>query len=354
MRSFLIYLFLLVPFFSNGQQKNLDSIFKNAKVTGVQLLYSDNGKQQAFNYGKQKAGEKALINSASIFQAASLSKVVLAYISLKLYDRHILSLDTPLYHYYTYERIKNDTAAQKITARMVLHHLSGLPNWAGNPLSKTWINSALKTKSTPGSNWGYSGEGFMFLQFTIQNLLKQSLQQIAQQEVFAPLQMRSSSFIWQPGFEKNAVYGHDKEEQVTGRAEFFLPAGAYSLLTTATDYTKFLQAVMNGTGLSATTYQMMLNDTVSVKPANRSVSNAADHIFWGLGIGIQQNELGKAIWHWGDNDDFKCFFMAFPGKKQSLVYFTNSENGLKVTTQLLEHFFGKQNWWAIKWLDTDF
>ena len=93
---------------------------------------------------------------------------------------------------------------------------------------------------------------------------------------------------------------------------------------------------------------------VSVKNKKTTGSEAANHIFWSLGFGIQQNELGKSIWHWGDNGDFKCFFMTIPGKKESIVYFTNSANGLDVTQKLLDHYFGKQSWWALQWLDAAF
>lgn len=342
---------LVLPFFADGQ--SLNSVLKNANITGAQIVFEKKGKQQSFNYGKNNADETTAVTAASVFQAASLSKVVLAFITLKLYDRKVLSLDTPLLHYFDYKRIKKDTNAAKITARMVLHHLSGLPNWADNPSSKSWGGSALKTKNIPGTKWSYSGEGFMFLQFTIEHLLKRSLEDIAATEVFKPLQMNSSSFTWQSKFEATGTYGHNKAGGSNGRPEFFSPSGAYSLLTTATDFTIFLQALLNGTGLSKASHQMMFNDTVTV--INKaSTDTAAKHIFWGLGIGIQQNEKGTAIWHWGDNEDYKCFFMAFTKTKESIVYFSNSENGLNVIDKILTSYFGKQNWWAVKWLNKAF
>jgi CubicO group peptidase (beta-lactamase class C family) len=346
-----LFIALLLPLFVAGQ--SLDTLLKNATITGAQIVFEKNGKQQSFHYGKNNADEVTAVTASSVFQAASLSKVVLAYITLKLYDKKILSLDTPLLHYFDYSRIKKDSNAAKITARMVLHHQSGLPNWADNPTSKTWASSALKTKNIPGTTWSYSGEGFMFLQFAIENLLKQSLEDIAATEVFKPLQMHSTSFVWKEQFEATGTYGHNKKGEVNGRPEFFSPSGAYSLMTTAKDFTIFLQALLNGNGLTKATHQMMFNDTVSV--INKAAADESfKHIFWGLGIGIQQNEKGKAIWHWGDNDDYKCFFLAFPKKKESLLYLTNSQNGLDVMDKVLTHYFGKQNWWAFDWLDKNF
>ncbi|MEO5684317.1 MAG: serine hydrolase domain-containing protein [Chitinophagaceae bacterium] len=353
MKYYIVLYFLSSPFFITAQQ-NLDTVFKKANITGVQLLVSENGQEKTWYYGKRSADETARIDGATVFQAASLSKLVLAYITMRLADRKIISLDTPLYRYYVYERIKADTAARKITARMVLHHTSGFPNWASNPTAKQWHTSVLKTNFTPGSSWSYSGEGFMYLQFAVESVMKKSLEQIAREEVFIPLKMPSSSFLWRPSFADNGAYGHDKTGANTGRPEPFLPAAAYSLLTTAADYNRFLLALITGKGLSNQMLQLMLADAVPVKKPGSSQDEAADHISWGLGAGIQKNEAGTAIWHWGDNGDFKCFFMVFPAQKKSLVYFTNSANGLNVMQDVLNFYFGKNTWWALQWLDKEF
>jgi len=353
MKVFLGY-FLIALSNNAFSQTGVDTLFKNAGITGVQILHIKNGKAHQYNYGKANAGEAQRITSTSVFQAASLSKPVLAYITLRMVDKKILNLDTPLYRYYKYDRIKTDTAAQRITARMVLHHLTGLPNWAANPMTREWSTSVLQTKKIPGTQWSYSGEGFMFLQLAIENLLQQSLEAIAKKEVFIPLKMRWSSFLWKESFENRGVYGHNKDGEVTGRTQFFLPAGAYSLLTTATDYSLFVQALISGKGLSKQNKELLMNDTVYVSGNKVDSTEAAKYISWGLGFGIQHNEKGKAIWHWGDNGDFKCFFMANPITKESLVYFTNSEKGLSAMPGVLNYFFGAQHWWALKWLNVAF
>jgi CubicO group peptidase (beta-lactamase class C family) len=346
-------IFLLAPFFSFSQE-SLDSVFKNANLTGVQLVFTDNNKTQTHYYGKPNADEPGSVNGSTVFQAASLSKCVFAYIVLRLADRKIISLDTPLSHYYTYDRIKADTAAQQITARMVLQHRTGFPNWAYNPTSKEWAKSVLKTRQPPGKFFSYSGEGFMYLQLAVEHLLKQSLEKIAAQEVFIPLNMKSSSFLWQPRFNNSGAYGHNKSGEMTGRNEYFLPGAAYSLLTTAADYSIFVQALMDGRGLSPATHKQMFRDTTSILKKDSSAGEAGSHISWGPGVGIQRNELGTAIWHWGDNGDFKSFFIGFPALHKSLAYFSNNEKGLDILAAVLDYYFGKHEWWCLQWLDKEF
>lgn len=234
---------------------------------------------------------------------------------------------------------------------MVLHHTTGFRNWAGNPLTKAWRTTTLRTSFEPGTAWSYSGEGFMFLQLAIEALLKQSLEDIAVKEVFLPLGMKSSSFVWQPGFEKTGAYGHNQDGEAMERTEFFLPAGAYSLLTTAFDFQLLVQAIASGKGLAASTHKLLLQEAVPVKATGDST---AMHIAWSLGIGKMQNELGTAFWHWGDNGYFTCFFLFYPSSNQGLVCMTNSENGLQLMQPLFEHYFGTASWWLVPWLEAAF
>ena len=72
-----------------------------------------------------------------------LSKPVFAYLVLRLADRRELDLDRPLLDMLEYPRLAQDPRARSITARTVLSHATGLPNWAatrfvsGSPRART-------------------------------------------------------------------------------------------------------------------------------------------------------------------------------------------------------------------------
>ncbi len=327
-----------------GQSKFIDKLRSDSSVTGLQLIWMDKNKVKSYNLGSAYTGIHKKVSTNTIFQAASLSKVVLAYITMQLVAEKKIDIDTPLHRYFDYTRMKNDESAKEITARMVLNHTTGWPNWTQSTSQKTWSSSILQTKFKPGTKWSYSGEGFVFLQLAIQNILKKDFQSIVSERVFKPLGMKNSSFIWEERFAETATYGHNSKNEPTGRSEYFLPNAAFSLLTTATDYGLFLQALVKS-HLSA-----ML--TVEVPIYNSLKPNAnATYLFWGLGLGIQKNELGKTAWHWGDNGDYKSFFIIHPEKQQLLICLTNSKNGLKLMKPIATHFFGKANWYAANWLN---
>ena len=79
---------------------------------------------------------------------------------------------------------------------MVLSHGTGLPNWGGERLTLQF---------EPGTAYGYSGEGFVYLQKAIERATGQSLEALARREVFEPLGMARSSYVWQERFEGNAA-----------------------------------------------------------------------------------------------------------------------------------------------------
>ena len=340
MKTIALSLFILLTAIKAvfSQSAFIDKLIADSSVKGVQLIWVDKNKTTSYNSGSAFTGVNQKVNSTTIFQAASLSKVVLAYICMQLVAERKINIDTPLYVYFNYHRMKDDPNSKNITARMVLNHTTGWQNWAENPMQKAWSSSTLKTQFKPGTKWSYSGEGFVYLQLAIQSILKKDFQNIASERVFKPLGMKNSSFIWEERFAKSATYGHNNKNEPTERSEYFLPNAAYSLLTTAHDYSLFLKVLLKHQ------LNLMLKNEISV-------NNNAKYLFWGLGLGIQKNELGKMAWHWGDNGDYKTFFMIHPERQQILVCFTNSVNGLKLMKPLANNFFGKAHWYAADWLN---
>ena len=334
-----------------AQKAELTALLKKHSVPGIQLIYTRGATVKTYNLGLRKSNTAQPVAANSIFQAASLGKVVLAYTTLRLHDQGLLDLDKPLLTYYPYPRLLHEPNADKITARMVLGHTAGLPNWAENPLGPGWKTSALHLKYAPDSCWNYSGEGYVFLQKTLEYLTGNSIEAIAREQVFRPLHMASSSFIWQVRFAATAATGHDETGRPTEIKRFVEPYAAYSLLTTATDYNRFLQALLAGRGLKPATARLLLTPANAANRCGSPPNSADASIAWACGVGLAETSHGPAIWHWGQNDDFQGFFMAFPARKESLLFFTNSANGLKLTDELLRLFVGPGQYRAVQWLE---
>jgi len=346
---FTLFLLLAIPA-AQAQQAALTALLQKENVPGMQLVHTKGNRVTAYNLGVRQAGTGEAVTAGTIFQAASLGKVVLAYTALRLHDRGLLDLDRPLLLYGPYPRLAQEPRAARITARMVLAHTSGLPNWAEYPLATTWKTSVLHLNFAPDSCWHYSGEGFVLLQKTLEQLTGKSFETLAQAEVFGPLRLANSSFIWRERFAADASLGHDEKGQPTKISKFAEPYGAYSLLTTATDYSRFVQAIMTGRGLKPATARLLTTPASAADRCGKPATAADPAIAWACGVGLAATSQGPAQWHWGDNDDFTGFFMTLPGKKETVLFLTNSANGNKMADAVLRLFLGPGQYWAPQWL----
>ena len=82
--------------------------------------------QRAF--GVKDTGTNEPVDVNTVFAACSDTKPVFAYGVLKLCEKGLLGLDTPLTKYTT-RRITADPRIERITTRHVFNHTSGFPNW---------------------------------------------------------------------------------------------------------------------------------------------------------------------------------------------------------------------------------
>ncbi len=343
-KSICVVVFFLYFYSLFAQEDQINGFIKQYGIPGIQLVCINGNKSQNFNLGTIAKGSNQHVTSKTIFEAASLSKCVFAYAVLRLCDRGIINLDTPLMHYIgSYKKFDStDARYARITARMVLRHTTGLPNWGDD--------NSVKLIFTPDSMYSYSGEGFQYLQHVVEKLTNKKLNEIAQEEVFTPLGMTSSSYVWVDKFDSLSAFGHSNDAIINHKTA----RAAASLLTCANDYSIFLRAVMNGTGLKPETHKMMLEKQVTGFWFNHRTTEASKHVWWGLGMGLQENENGRWAWQWGDNGDFKGFCIVNPKTKQALVYFTHSNWGLHITSDILDIFFPKQTWWVPDWLGYEF
>ena len=321
-------------------EKDIPQLMKDADIPGLSAALIRNGKLVWHkNFGVANAETNEPVTDETIFEAASLTKIVTAYAALQLVDQGKLDLDKPLNQYLgnNYDA-GDDQRINLITARHVLSHSSGFPNWRpqGSP--------TLPIRFTPGEKFSYSGEGFVYLSKVIEHITSMKFDEYIKKNVFDPLQMSHSSFSWLDSYKKLHVYRHDGFGKKTSRSEEPGYNAAASLRTTAEDYANFVIAVLKGKGLKKTTWQQMLSSQIIVD------KEKAPQVSWGLGLGLETSAVGKTFWHWGDQGDSKCYVTAFIEPQDAIVYFTNSRNGLSITHTILEDAIGGEHP-ALAWLN---
>jgi CubicO group peptidase (beta-lactamase class C family) len=273
-------------------------------------------------WGVRNQTTGAPVTEATVFSAASLTKPVVAWIVLQLVDEGVLRLDQPLAEVLLLPELADDPRAQDITVRMILSHSSGLPNWR-------W-DRPLTIQFDPGTAFQYSGEGFVWLARVVEKVTGTSLEELAERRVFGPLGMTSSSLVWQERFADDLAVGHEKNGMAREADMQAEPNAASSLLTTGRDYAIFLQAILEGRGVSQELLGQAFSPQVEVAPS----------VSWGLGWGLQETGSGRALFQWGDNPGYKAFVTGNLASKTGVVVFTNSDNGMALMNEVVSTAMG--------------
>src|SRR5688572_2930097 len=138
-------------------------------------------------YGEQSAGVSA--TPATLFNLASLTKPVTAEVLLRLIAARQLSLDEPMSSHWVDPDVASDARHEQLTLRIAMSHQTGLPNWRGHS-----PDGKLAFAFAPGSAYGYSGEGYDYAARFAERKLGRNFEALAQEQVFTPLRMTSTSF----------------------------------------------------------------------------------------------------------------------------------------------------------------
>ncbi len=310
------------------------------RVPGVAVVQIEQRRVAGECYlGAQEAGKPAAVTADTLFEAASMTKPLAAFAALKLVEQGKLDLDRPLVEYLGGPYIKGESLHEKITARMVLTHTSGLPNWRpkGGPL---------EVMHEPGSAFRYSGEGFQFLQRVIEKIVNSDLEDYLRRILLVPLAMNHSSLVWRPELAAHAAEGHDAKGRVKkGRRLYMQPQAAYSLYCSALDYASFVLELMNPDSgaphsLKAETVKQMftpVSPPAGLSGLSRRGHPVAEDTRYGLGWVVEPAPSGPRIRHSGSNGTgFRSHVEFDPVAGHGIIIMTNGDNGDALWRDLVE------------------
>ena len=288
------------------------------ETPGAAVGFVDAAERTVVGVGSRGDG-RGPVDDGTIFAAASLTKPVFAAGVMSLVAAGVLELDRPLNEYLPASYLFEDERAASITARMVLSHTTGFPNWREGSDDRVHPQQGrLYLRWQPGTRWGYSGEGFSYLQQVIEGLVAAPIADYLADVVLRPLGMIDSTFVWPAADEPRLAIGHTDEGEA--RPPFHPPAAkaaAGGLFTTAPDYLRFL-------------------DHCLVNQQRMFVQQARidDELAWGLGWGIEIGDQ-PAVWQWGNDPGYKNFVIGRPAQRVGVVVFTNGDRGAEVYAEIV-------------------
>ena len=349
--------------------RNLPRQMQALGVPGIGIAVVEQGRVAwSRGFGARDATRDAPVDDATLFEMASLSKPVFAYLALLLVDRGALALDAPLVSYVRPSYLGDSPWLDRITVRDVLRHSTGLPNWRAHP-----DREALVPAVAPGQRIDYSGEAFTWLQLAVEAATGESLDRTARRLLFVPAGMADSSYAWDAAMAARSVRGYgtpddagavapkkqglreawDAALPIAGQwkkplfawryadAERALPQArrnapdavhwpgdilansAASLRCTVADYARFMALMVArdtpAWALKPATRALMLGKQIDV--AGRWSDKS-------LGWNIEATPRGAVFFHSGSNAGiFKTFALGDAARQRAMVVATNATNG---------------------------
>lgn len=314
-------------------------LLRELHVPGASIALVRNGKVAwTRSWGVADAGTAAPVTDTTLFEAASMTKPVFATSVLKLAEEGRLDLDALLPDAGT---LPVQPERLRITPRMVLSHTSGLPNWRKGGEER---DGPVPLIAAPGSRFGYSGEAFFALQRFVEKVTGEPIETYARRTLFAPLGMEHTSYVWAPALEASLATGHKADGTRLERARYRHANAAYTLVTTAADYARFLAALLDPGraaphGLSAASVATMLERQVRAdarEPIERPGRARGRDVFWGLGWGLNTTAAGDVVYHSGANrTGFRSYCQFSPARGTGIVVLTNGLGGGELWTRLI-------------------
>jgi CubicO group peptidase (beta-lactamase class C family) len=317
------------------------------RVPGVSVAVVDGGRiAWAKAWGEAEAGSGVPVDTATLFQAASISKPVAAAGALALVEAGVLELDADVNERLRSWRVPENahTAAEKVTLRRLLSHsagttVHGFPGYAagvpvpslvqvldGAPPANT---AAVRVDTVPGSLWRYSGGGTSIVQLLMADATGRPFAELMRERVLEPAGMRRSAYA-QPLPEarlREAAAGHRSDgTPVPGWHHTYPEQAAAGLWTTPSDLARFAIEIQRA-------YMGDRDRLISPEMARRMLTQQAGS----MGLGFALEGEGEALWfeHGGANEGFRAHFAALGERGQGAFVMTNGDAGTELAMEIL-------------------
>jgi len=317
-----------------GANATINARMAHYKTPGLSVaIINDYQLDWERGYGFLESGKPGMVNPDSIFQAGSVSKFVTALIVMHYVQAGVFDLDADVDTYLKSWKMPRNAFNKDnaITLRHLLSHQSGLPSSnmerdANEPMpglvqilnaEKPAINKPAAPNFVPGQKWSYSNIGYVVIQLVLEDTFGKSLDGLAQQVIFEPLGMNSSTFDYplKAGLQMREAMPHSSAGEARKPSMDSLARAQGGLMTTTRDMSKLLIELMNtyrgepGKIISRTTLESMLEKQVSVPAGVFGFP-----IDMGLGVFVDGEGDSACFMHPGHNYPGTVFLVfACPG-----------------------------------------
>jgi len=322
-------------------------------VPAVSLAIINHGTLEwAKAYGAKEAGVADSANTETLFQAASVSKVITALATLRLVESKRIGLDDDVN-----QRLRNwklpNSSGHPVTVAELLSHSAAI-NWPpgetalppSGPLPTSLqrlngeppaLNRPVRVDGVPGSGFRYSNGGYLVLGQLITDVMGEDFPSAAQKLVLVPLHMEHSTFeaLMPSGPKRDIAVGHTDDGAPDEGKWRVAGAPEGGLWTTASDLAQTIIAIdaaFRGTD----------SEFLSPSLAHEMLTKQNDQ--WGLGVQLQGAGDTLAFRHDGSTPGYKAVLFAYANRGEGVVILTNGDRGGELADEILYSVASAYDW----------
>ena len=349
----------------------VDALFEgyiaNGLMAGAVIAIARDGRLAHFEaLGGVDMDHSRPMTTDAIFRMASMTKPITSTAILMLYEEGHFQLEDPVSWYIpvlagmTIE--SDDGTGREMSIRDLLMHTSGLPGNGQDPRhNEIWTNLEVTLQEQmeilgdqplayqPGTDWRYS-EATNVLGYLVEVLSKKPFNVFLEERIFSPLGMVDTDF-YVPRLKSHrlpAVYGGTEEGTVEElwveprERELRMPKaprGTGGLFSTAHDYLRFSQMLLNGGELdgvrllSPKTVELMVTNHLPSHielPENYSPRYGLNGYGWGLGVRVRtslsESQLLGSVGEYGWAGAYGTYFFVDPHEDLVAIFLVQLRN----------------------------
>lgn len=330
--------FALTSFAAVSQQsaeplsRAIPALLHNENVASVSFAKIAGGRTVlAEAYGEAGPGIPA--NTSTLYNIASMSKPISAEVILRLASANKLSLDEPMYPYWLDPDLASDPRAKLLTPRMALDHQTGFPNWRRETGGK------LAFIRTPGTAFGYSGEGYQYVARFAEKKTGQPFEKLAQSLVFDPAGMTRTAYTERSWMNVHIAKPADQDGKWMEPQIATSYVAADLVYTTPSQYASFVESLMNGIGESPSIRRLresVLTDRKAELCVGKLAASCPEQVGMGPGWEVIKVHGKTFLTHTGMDSGVFTLGYFDPSARSGVIIFTNSSNGPHIILPLLK------------------
>ena len=264
----------------------LQGYFNSGQLPGLLTVVARHGKIVHFEtIGRRDVEKNKPVEPNTIFRIYSMSKPITSVAVMILYEEGHFQLGTPVSRFipefenmkvYNADQTEILDAEEEVTIKHLLMHTAGLTyGWGDKPVDERYKELKIFEKGStladmmkklgdiplvhePGERWTY-GVSTDVLGYLVEVVSEMPFEEFLQTRLFGPLGMVDTAFSVPPEkvgrfaalYRPNKENGLERVENapLANNEISFFPSGGGGLVSTAADYMRFCQMLLNGGAL---------------------------------------------------------------------------------------------------------